>query len=153
MATYPGSIVVFTTKYDNVDTVLAADPNTIQAEVAAIESTLGTNPNISGTSGGTYIPTPSYSHANVGARISNVEYGLVSISTGYVSKAGGSIITTSATSVKGLVITGAASQTANLQEWRTNSGLGAYVDKDANLVNPKSDADLNNLFVLSVVFG
>lgn len=42
-ASYPGSIKSFTTKADNVDDVLAADVNSIQDEVVAIETQLGAN--------------------------------------------------------------------------------------------------------------
>lgn len=44
MATYPGTVKVFTTKADQVDTLLAAHVNVLQDEVTAIETTLGTNP-------------------------------------------------------------------------------------------------------------
>jgi hypothetical protein len=39
-----------------------------------------------------------------------------------VSKSGGDTITTSSASVKGLIVKGSASQTANLQEWQNSSG-------------------------------
>ena len=39
-----------------------------------------------------------------------------------VSKSGGDTITSSSASVKGLIIKGAASQTANIQEWQNSSG-------------------------------
>jgi hypothetical protein len=40
-ASYPSSIKSFTTKVDNVDDVMAADVNSIQDEVVAIETALG----------------------------------------------------------------------------------------------------------------
>jgi hypothetical protein len=51
-ASYPASIVTtFTTKQNNVDLIDASDPNSIQAEVLAVETTLGITPNISGKFG------------------------------------------------------------------------------------------------------
>lgn len=43
MAAFPGSVVSFSTKRDLVDIVYAAHVNTLQAEVVAIEKTLGTD--------------------------------------------------------------------------------------------------------------
>jgi hypothetical protein len=43
MSSYPSSIKSFTTKVDNVDDVMAADVNDLQAEVVAIETALGVN--------------------------------------------------------------------------------------------------------------
>lgn len=49
MATYPSAIVTsFTTHVNSTEIVDASHPNLIQAEVVAIESTLGVTPNISG---------------------------------------------------------------------------------------------------------
>jgi len=42
--------------------------------------------------------------------------------SGYISTSGGSTITSSSSSVNPLIIKGAASQTANLQEWQNSSG-------------------------------
>lgn len=51
-ASYPASIVTtFTTKQNNVDLIDAAHPNSIQAEVLALETTVGITPNISGKFG------------------------------------------------------------------------------------------------------
>lgn len=44
MTSYPNSIKTFTTKVDNVDTVMAVDVNDVQNEIAAIETELGTLP-------------------------------------------------------------------------------------------------------------
>jgi hypothetical protein len=54
-----------------------------------------------------------------------------------VSTSGGSTITTSSASVKGLIIKGAASQTAKLQEWQNSSSLVvASMDDSGKLVVP-----------------
>lgn len=153
---YPSSSAEFTTKVDNVDNVMADHVNKLQGEVKAIQDTIGTNPQISGLmSGGSFNLTPSTNYSTLTARVANVEAGLYkSINTNYVSIAGASTITASAPSIKGLVIKGATSQTANLQEWQSPAGtVNSYVDKDGYIVNPKTEADLNNLYVLSVVFG
>ena len=155
-ASYPSSVASFSTKVNNITTVMAEDPNTIQDEVRAVQSYLGTNPHISGSmASGSFISTSSYVFTDVNARLNNIEAGLYkAVNTSYVTKVGGDTITASASTVKGLIIKGASSQTANLQEWQLPNGtVGAYVDKDAKLVNPTTDADLNNLYVLSVVFG
>ena len=47
---------------------------------------------------------------------------LTTVVNGKVSKAGGDVITSSLPSIVGLTVKGAASQTANLQEWQNNSG-------------------------------
>jgi hypothetical protein len=50
-----------------------------------------------------------------------------------VSTSGGSTITAASASTKGLIIKGAASQTANLTEWQTNAGaMVAYVDSNGS---------------------
>lgn len=46
MATYPNGIASWTNRIDNINTVWAADPNTLAAELVAVETSLGTNPQI-----------------------------------------------------------------------------------------------------------
>jgi hypothetical protein len=46
MAAYPSSIFPWTPRINNVNIVWAADPNSLAAEIQAIESIIGTNPNI-----------------------------------------------------------------------------------------------------------
>ena len=106
MATYPDNIANFTTKIDNVDPVLAAHPNSIQAEVVAIEQTLGTSPNVSvlGTGGiPTYNAAPLSSTFNtVKSRIANIESGLttaLNVPFGYVALNSGSISGTAGTPI------------------------------------------------------
>lgn len=43
-ASYPGAVATFSQKYDFTDVIFAAHINALQLEVAAIQSTLGTNP-------------------------------------------------------------------------------------------------------------
>ncbi|MFE6745942.1 hypothetical protein ACFVGM_08835 [Kitasatospora purpeofusca] len=44
MATYPAAVKSFVTRTDAVDTILAAHVNDLQAEISAVEATLGTVP-------------------------------------------------------------------------------------------------------------
>jgi len=95
MAYYPDNTAVFSTKTDNVTTIVAADPNSIQSEVVAVQTELGTNPRVStlGTGGlPTYIPAPtSSSFTTVKARIANIEAGLTNaLKTGYTQLSTGS---------------------------------------------------------------
>ena len=81
MATYPGQVKTYTDKIDGSDIVKAADINSVQAEVTAIETALGSNPAIS-TIGAT---VGTYSSAGVStsltARVANIEAGLTGDAT------------------------------------------------------------------------
>ena len=58
-----------------------------------------------------------------------------SASTGYVSKVGGDTVVASGAAVKPLILKGAASQSANLQEWQDSTGaVVASVAPDGNMV-------------------
>ena len=66
---------------------------------------------------------------------------------GKVSKAGGDIITSSLSSVIPLVIRGAVSQTANLQEWQTSGGTAqSKIDQYGQIVSSVSSY-LSTLYV------
>jgi len=158
MTAYPSTIADFTTKVDNTDYVLAAHVNDLQSEVRAIQTALGTYPDTTSATAMaslTFSNATSTAYGNVKTRLENIEAGLYkAINTNYVTKSGGDVITASTSATKGLVIKGASGQTANLQEWQTSAGtVGVYIDKDARLVDTATAADLNNLYVLSVVFG
>jgi hypothetical protein len=125
-ASYPSSIRVFTTKTNVTDVVEASHPNSVQEEVVAIQSTLGASPQVSTapSSGGAFTAT-SFSYSSVTARLANIETGVVSDAhIQYLRKAGDTtnVITIGASTTKGLVIKGAASQSANLQEWQNTGG-------------------------------
>lgn len=125
-ASYPSSIAGFLDKVNIVDIIDASHPNSIQSEVIAIESTLGTEPNRSTTPS----PTGTFNGASnlfstVGLRLNNIEVGVVSDAhTQYLRKAGDTtnVITIGAATTKGLIIKGAASQSATLQEWQNTGG-------------------------------
>lgn len=92
MATYPAHIVTFGTHHDG-DVVSSADPNTIQAEVFALETILGVNPHVSTTPNpaGTFTAT-STSFATVGTRLANIETGIVSDAhSQYAYRSGGTL--------------------------------------------------------------
>jgi hypothetical protein len=46
MAVYPNSVFPWTARRNNLDVVWAADPNSLASEIQAIESIIGTNPNV-----------------------------------------------------------------------------------------------------------
>ncbi len=66
MTYYPSSIAAFTTKVDFVNVVDANDVDSLQNEVVAIETALGTNPAVSPTAG---------TFPSVGARVGALETG------------------------------------------------------------------------------
>jgi hypothetical protein len=152
-ASYPASVKTFTVHHDVTDTIYAADPNTIQDEVAAIETTLGStatgnNPLVSATvtSASTWSPASS-TYLSVGDRLTNIEKGVAGDSHGglYVrtspSTTYPNAVTPASTTVTGLTITAASGQSANLQEWRNSSGtLVAFVDSNGNINGVSSDA-------------
>jgi hypothetical protein len=129
-ASYPSSIRSFSTKRNTLDIVDAADPNSIQEEVIAIESILGVNPQTSTapSSSGTFATT-STTYANLNARLANIETGIVSDShSQYVRRTGNEVITNASGSNVALTVKGGAPQTVNLQEWKDSAGnILAYV--------------------------
>ena len=79
-ASFPGSVKTYTDKIDGVSIVQAVDINSVQAEVNAIETALGTNPASSSLpSAGTY--NPNGVSTSLSARITNIEAGLTGDST------------------------------------------------------------------------
>lgn len=80
MATYPSTLKTYTDKVDGVDLVLAADVNSLQDEVEAIEAELGVSPSDTALpSAGQYYPNGNGS--TVAARLTNLEAGLTAEST------------------------------------------------------------------------
>jgi len=71
--------------------------------------------------------------------------------SGYISTSGGSTITTSSASVKPLIIQGAASQSASLQEWQDSAGsVLAKVSATGALTSSGSMTITNGAVVLAV---
>jgi hypothetical protein len=102
-ASYPTSVKTYTDKIDGTDYVKAADVNSLQSEVNAIESTLGTSPQTSAlpSSAGTY--NASGVSTSVAARLTNVEAGLTNViatdatHVGYTQLAQQTLATTAST--------------------------------------------------------
>jgi hypothetical protein len=165
-AAYPTGIASFINKVNVTDIIDASHPNSLQDEVVATQTTLGTEPNrsTSPSSSGTFNATSNL-FSTVGARLNNLEVGVVSDAhTQYLRKAGdtANVITIGASTTKGLVVRGASSQSANLLEFQNSSStvlsainsagafVGAVTPPDL-AVNEKTSgytvalADKNNL--------
>lgn len=153
-ATYPSSVRSFTTKVNNIDIIDAAHPNVIQEEVVAIESTLGVNPQISSGLSGSYV-SASTTFDSVSARLDNIEKGITGDTHAqYVKVAGGSTVINTAAATVALTVQGAASQTANLQEWKNSAGtVVAAIGPDGVLIEASAATEYDNLYILSMVFG
>ena len=143
MASYPSQIASFPTHVNITEIIDASHPNNIQSEVIAVESTIGVDPTVSTTPSpsGTFNGT-STTFASVVARLANIETGVVSDAhTQYIRKAGDSanIITPNTAATRGLVIQAAASQSANLQEWKNSSGtVVTSINSSGSLVGTAS---------------
>lgn len=123
-ASYPGTIVNFgNDKVNTVDLIQAADPNTLRAEVVAIETVLGATPSVSTSAGTTGWNNDGRDYGTLIARLANIEIGVVADThTQYVKKVGGSTITVATASTVGLAIAGATGQTADLMQWQDSNG-------------------------------
>ena len=120
-ASYPASVKSFVTKVDFTDTVLAEHVNTLQEEVNSLQANLGTFIKTGSGWVGTF-DTVTTAWDTLKDRLANIEYGLKDVYDDYVSRSGGSTITASGAAIKGLVVKGASSQSANLVEFQTNAG-------------------------------
>lgn len=97
VASYPSSIRVFTTKVNVTEIIDASHPNSVQEEIVAIQTALGTNPATSTTpsSSGTFNATSNV-FTNVAARLANIETGIVADThTQYVKRVDGAVTTAS----------------------------------------------------------
>jgi len=130
-ATYPGGVRSFIPQVDLVDTVIADNINSLQEEVRAVQTTLGssatsTSPLVS-TYAGTFATTTSLT--TLAARITNIEAGLVNgvgTSGAYILRTGGSTITTA--SNKGLVLQTGTGSLNLLESYSAASALGFNLD-------------------------
>jgi putative lipoic acid-binding regulatory protein len=161
MATaYPTSVKYFPTHVNTTEVIDASHPNLIQAEVVAIETTLGTSPNVSTSpsSSGTFQST-STEFTDVNGRLANIETGVVSDAhTQYIRKTGdvANVIQPALAATTGLVIKGAVSQSANLLELQDSSGtVVAYIDAAGNLTatNVSGGGDSSSGFVGNFLLG
>jgi len=80
-ATYPGTVKTYTDKIDGTSIVAAADINSVQQEIQAVETALGTNPATSliPASVGTY--NAAGVSTSLSARVGNLEAGLTANAT------------------------------------------------------------------------
>ena len=130
MASYPGSVKVFSTHVNTSEVVDASHPNALQDEVIAIENTLGTSPTTPTAQTAASSWAQGSAYANIAARLNNIELGIISDShTQYLRKTsdGSNVVSTGATTNVGIAVNGLTSQTANLQEWRVNNVTVASV--------------------------
>lgn len=153
-AVYPGSVRTFTTKVNNVDIIDASHPNVLQEEVVALQSTLGTNPQISSGGIGAYVATPT-TFSSVSARLDNLERGITGdVHTQYLKLTGGGLINNASAAAVGLTVQGASGQTANLQEWKNSAGqVVAAIGPNGDLLESGSVTEHDNLYIISWVFG
>ncbi len=119
-ASYPASVKPFVTKVDFADTVLAEHVNSLQEEVTAIASNLGTLVKTGSGWVGTFDQITT-NWDTLKDRLANIEFGLADVYGDYVSVVGGSTITSSGTSVVGLTIKATTSQTANIATFKNSS--------------------------------
>jgi hypothetical protein len=142
MATYPDNLASFTAVRNGEDTVQAQHVNVAYEEISATQTELGTNAaDRSGAWSATPLVISSLSFSDVKSRIDNVENGAYYSQTSLVNKAGGTTITPSTSSTKGLIIKGAASQSAHLLEFQVDGSTTAisYFRNDGTFFTPTID--------------
>jgi hypothetical protein len=127
-ALYPAGTQTFNYRTDLTDYVMANDVNVAYAEIAAVENTLGSNPQISAGYSGSF-STSITDWGTVASRIQNLEYGTSVAVLNRVSTLGGSTIASSGTTV-GLTVS--SSGTGNLfvagNTTINNAGYIAVID-------------------------
>lgn len=140
VAFYPGQIVNFgADEADFTSTIYAAHPNDLRAEVVAIETILGINPNVatSPLPSGSWVPGATFSSVNT--RLANIEQGIVGDShTQYVKNTGGTVtgnITFSGgAKITGLPTPSASTDAVNKSYADSLSGVGKAVISDTFLL-------------------
>ena len=124
-ATFPSSVRQFTAKVDIQDTILADHVNSLQDEVRAVETTIGTGA-LTSVYTGTFSQSSTWS--SLAARLQNIEYGLVNgtgSSSTYASLVGGSIITAAGQTV-GLTLQPATGNLRNLITTKSTGGVTGF---------------------------
>jgi hypothetical protein len=152
-ASYPSAIRSFSIKTNVLDIIDASDPNSLQEEVIAIESSLGINPALSTTpNASSGFTATSTQYSTLAQRLANIENGVIGDShTQYIKKAGGEIVTNVTASNVGITVKGAASQSANLQEWKNsaNTNVASVSPSGTLTVTSISTPELDLLNILS----
>jgi hypothetical protein len=127
-ATFPSSVRNFTAKVDIQDTILADHVNSLQDEVRAVETTIGTSP-LTSVYTGSFVQTSTWT--SLSARLANIEYGLVNgtgSGTAYVGISGGSTVTAANGSI-GLTLQPVAGNLSNIINTKSSAGtIGFNVD-------------------------
>jgi hypothetical protein len=123
MAYYPSQVTSFPRKVDLTSLVVANDVNSVYDEVEQTQQYLGINPQtVSTWTVGTVDFTAPKAWTNLGERIGNIEVGLYQAYTNRVSTLGGSTITSSGTTVVGLILKPVTSQSVNILEIKNAAG-------------------------------
>lgn len=153
-ASYPTSVRSFSTKVDFVTPVVAADPNSLQEEVVAIESILGLTPNISTyNSPSGVFQTSATTFNTVALRLANIEQGIVADThIQYLKRYGNeTIINTDPTKVT-FTIKAQTGQTASLLAFQDALGntVGAISPAGALTISAFSSPEINNAQVLGI---
>jgi hypothetical protein len=155
-ASYPSSVRSFSTKRNTLDIIDASDPNGVQEEIVAIQATLGVSPSLSTapSSTGTFSAT-STTFNTLTARLANIETGIVADThTQYVKRTGNEVITNATASNVVLNIVGATSQSANLQNWKSNSGtVLVSVSSNGTLTAASMSSQEIDFLTLERIFG
>jgi hypothetical protein len=127
-ATFPSSVRNFTAKVDIQDTILADHVNSLQDEVRAVETTIGTSP-LTSVYTGSFAQTATW--PTLSARLANIEYGLVNgtgSGTAYVGINGGSTVTAGAGLIA-LTLQPVSGNLSNIINTKNSSGtIGFNVD-------------------------
>lgn len=151
-ARYPSNPMSFDYRQNVTDLVQAQDVNVLYDEASAVGATLGTNPQVSASWGGSGFDSSTTSWTTVKDRIQNIENGVYIAVTSRVSTNGGSTIQPASTSTKGLVLKAVSGQSANLLESQTSGSTTAVtkIDKDGILYyNGSIVATINGTETLS----
>lgn len=156
-ASYPLSVRPFTTKVNVLDIVDAADPNSLQEEVVALETTIGLNPALSTTPSNLNSFANSTQFATLVQRLANIETGIVADThTQYIKRTGNEIITNSGASNVAFTVKGASSQSANLQNWTNSSNTVLASITSTGVIsapNGISSPQIDQLALLSIFGG
>ena len=128
-ATFPSEVKQFTTKVDFQDLILAEHVNTLQTEVKALQSALGSNPTVTAGWVGTIDQTTT-AWPTVRDRIANLEVGLGGILARLGT--GGDIVTSSGTqTLTSKTISGANNTFSNIPGTAvviSGQSLQTYID-------------------------
>lgn len=158
-ASYPNSIASFPTRLDN-EVIDNTHMNSVQEEIVALESTLGTGLLAKAT--GPYDGVSS-SFSTLSSRVSNIERGVastdVSVHPQYLPKSGGTILPTSG-DVTSLVVRQSPDATGDVFQVRsaTDEYFSVHHDKTTNAygkvivgkgIDSTTDADLARNLLLS----